>query len=641
MLKRLKHILFTGMLLMVMFCALGGEASAFTYQSVPSNLNLSQFRVTIGGVTLPLEEYPDGAWFDPNKSVMTATEASKYGISHAVDLRGWECVGFARYVYTALYYQYPADATIDTSLAYDHGNSYAYRNVIYEVFGTTTLEGGYSASTLKTLITSSYPGSVMRAGGHSMVIMAIFNEGFVVYDANFESSNTVDLRYYSWDAFVQSQGGRTITALHMPSYYPGYRYSTGVTGGTVDEDYVLDNSTAGIYDVINVSTTLNVRSGPAYSSSIVGKLINGDRVVVRGTYGGWAAIEYDSAVCWVHTDYLSYSDNQTAYPMDKADAGAYLVYNCEKLNVRSGPDTATEKMGTLPAGTVVDVIGTYNGWAAFQYNGKTCWGYMVYLTPYSKEVAVSFDANGGSISYSSKVYKAGNVFGDLPSGTKSDRSLIGWFNGTTQYTTSSLVPDTDTLNLKAKWAIYSFMDVDENRWYAKAVEQGYELGVISTDSLFYPDRASKRGEFVTILSRIYTRQTGETISGYSSAQFTDVGQHRYYASPIGWAYEYGIINGITPSEFWPEEPITREQMATILYRYACMMGKCDVYEGPSYLDSFTDGDKVSRFAKVAVNWAVDTGIITGDPNGAMRPKDSAKRSEMVTIAVRFIEYLQG
>lgn len=640
MLKRLKHILLTGILLTMLFCAFGMEASAFTYPSVPSNLNLSQFRVTIGGITLPLDEYHDGAWFDPNKSVMTATEAAKYGISHSVDLRGWECVGFARYVYTALYYQYPADATIDTSLAYDHGSGYAYRNMIYEVLGTTTLEGGYSASTLKTLITSCYPGSVMRAGGHSMVIMAIFNEGFIIYDANFESSNAVDIRYYSWSSFIESMGGRTITAVQMPSYYPGYRYSTGTTGGGVDEDYVLDTATAGIYDVVNVTTSLNVRSAPSFTSSIVGRVYGGEVVVVRGTYGEWAAVEFDGAVCWVHMDYLSYAADQSQYPMNKKEAGAYQIYNCVKLNIRAEPDMNAEKMGTLPVGTVIDVLGTYNGWAAFSYDGTTCWAYMVYLQPYAKEITVTFDANGGTAAYTSDVYPVDSYFGDMPYVEKTDRTLIGWFDGDTQYTADSLVPDVENLTLKAKWAIFGYMDVEEKRWYAGSVEQGYNLGVISADTLFYPDRASKRGEFVTILSRIFTRQTGEDISGYSSGQFTDVGQKRYYASPIGWAYEYGIVNGITATEFWPEEPITREQMATILYRYACMMGKCDVYEGPSYLAGFTDGNMVSNYAKTAVNWAVDNGIITGDPNGAMRPKDSTKRSEMVTIAVRFISYME-
>lgn len=641
MLKRLKHMLWLGILLGMLYGAFTVEASAFTYQSVPSNLNLSNFHVTIGGVTLPLEEYPDGAWFDPEKSTMTAAEAAKYGISHAVDLRGWECVGFARYVYTALYYQYPADATIDTSLAYEHGDSYAYRNMIYEVLGTTSLAGGYSASTLKTLITSCYPGSVMRSGGHSMVIMAIFNEGFVIYDANFESSNTVDVRYYSWQSFVNSMGSRTITAVQMPSYYPGYWYSTGGTGGGVDQDYDLDTTTAGIYDVVNVSSTLNVRSAPSYTASIVGRLTGGERVVVRGTYGTWAAVEYNGAVCWVSTDYLSYSSNQTDYPLNEDDAGPYEVYNCQKLNVRSGPDTTTEKLGVLPAGTVVEVLGSYYGWAAFAYEGTIGWGYMLYLTPYAKEITVTFDANGGWASESSGTYTVGDTFGSLPYTVKSNRTLLGWYDGTTQYTESSLVPDVASLTLKAKWAIYSFMDVDEGRWYAGAVEQGYELGLISQDSLFYPDRLSKRGEFVTILSRLYTKATGETMDGYSSRQFTDVGQNRYYAAPIGWASEYGIVNGMTATEFWPEEPITREQMATILYRYACMMGRCDVYEGPSYLAGFTDGNKVSNYAKTAVNWAVDNGIINGDPDGGMRPKDSAKRSEMVTIAVRFLTYMEG
>lgn len=625
--RRLKHILFTGMLLMVLSCALGLEANAFTYQSVPDNLNLDQFRVTIGGVTLPLEEYPDGTWFDPNKSVMTDTEAAKYGISHAVDLRGWECVGFARYVYTALYYQYPADATIDTSLAYDHGNSYAYRNVIYEVLGTKTLEAGYSASTLKTLITSSYPGTVMRAGGHSMVIMAIFNEGFVVYDANFGSTNTVDLRYYSWDSFVSSMGSRTITAVHMPSYYPGYRYSTGSTGGTVDEDYVLDTTSAGIYDVINVSTTLNVRSGPAYSASIVGKLQNGDIVVVRGTYGGWAAVEFDSAVCWVHTDYLSYAENQSNYPLNLNDAGSYQVYNCQKLNIRSGPDSTTEKVGTLPVGTVIDVIGSYNGWAAFNYNGTTCWGYMVYLTPYSKEITVGFDANGGTASYASGTYKAGNVFGQLPDATKADRNLLGWYDGDTWYTEGSVVPDATSLTLTAKWGLFSFVDATEGRFYSDSVVWAVMNNVTNgmTSTTFEPDLDCQRGHVVTFLWRAF----GCPEPTITQCDFTDVNPGAFYYKAMLWAVEKGITNGMTETTFEPETICTRAQVVTLLWRAAGSVQ-------PTITGSkFTDVDS-NRFYYNAMLWAVEHGVVNGLTETTFEPILNCTRAQAVTFLYRLM-----
>lgn len=637
--KRLTHILFAGILMTMFTMALGIHASAFTYQSVPSNLDLSTFRVTIGGVTLPLEEYPDGGWFDPSKSTMTADEAQKYGISGSVNLRGWECVGFARYVYTALYYQYPADATIDTSLGYDHGSSYAYRNMIYEVLGTEVLDAGYSSATLKTLITSCYPGSLMRVDGHTMVIMAIFNEGFVVYDANFQSSNVVDMRLYTWDSFVQSLGSRNITAVHMPAYYPGYWYSTGASGGGVDEDYDLDTSSSGIYDVVNVNTYLNVRSAPSYTASVVGKVYGGETVVVRGTYGGWAAVEFDSAVCWVHTDYLSYAENQSNYPLNTLDAGPYQVYNCTKLNIRSGPDSSFEKVTTIPAGTVLDIIGTYNGWGAFNYEGQTCWGYLIYLAPSHQDITVTFDANGGTGDVDHAVYKIGTQFSELPSAEKSKRTLVGWFDGKTQYTEKSLVPGSD-LTLKAKWIVYSYQDVEEEKWFAPFVEEGYDLGVIVMDTLFNPDRETKRCEFVTVLSRIYTKVTGEDISGYRSSQFVDVNQKQYYAAPIGWAYENGIVYGMSKTEFYPEASITREQMATILYRYACKMGRCQAYQGKSYLGEFKDGANVTSWAREAMNWAADTGIMVGDPNGYLYPQDSTKRSEMVTIAVRFIKYMQ-
>lgn len=564
MLKRLRHMLLLGTLMTILVMALGMKASAFTYQSVPSNLDLNNFRVTIGGVTLPLEEYPEGAVFDPQKSTMTAEEAAKYGISQAVDLRGWTCVGFARYVYTALYYQYPADATIDTSLAYDHGNSYAYRNMIYEVLGTKTLASGYSASTLKNLITSCYPGAVMRVDGHSMVIMAIFNEGFVIYDANFSNTNEVDTRYYSWDDFVSSLGSRNITAVQIPSYYPGYRYSTGVTGGGVDEDYTLDTSAAGIYEVVNVSSSLNVRSAPSQNGSIVGRIRGGDTVVVRGTYGAWAAIEYDGAVCWAHMDYLAYSANQTNYPLDTADAGPYQVYNCVELNIRSGPSVSTQKMGTLPAGTVVEVLGSYDGWAAFNFEGKTCWGYMIYLTPYESQVNVTFDANGGSASYTNGIYQSGVAFGTLPTAEKENRTFGGWFNGNTKYTENSIVPAGSDLALQARWSVLGFTDAYEDQFYTEAVEWAVANQVAKgmTETTFEPETECQRGHVITFL----WRAMGCPEPTITESVFTDVDPNEYYYKAMLWAVEHGVTNGMTPTEFEPETICIRAHVVTFLYR---------------------------------------------------------------------------
>lgn len=644
--RRLKHILLCGVVLSALICLFCFSASAFTYEGSVNDVNLSTYSINIGGTTLPLSEYPDGGWYDPEKRYMTASEAAQYGLSGSVDLRGWECMGFARYVYTALYRRYPANATMDTCLAAQYGGSYFYRDMVYEVFGTKGQLTNFTASDLKKLVTSCYPGTVMRYGtsssGHSMVIMSIFDDGFIVYDANFSYDDEIDIRKYTWESYVAKHGSRGINAMQIPSYYPGYTDSLGRSGGGA-YDYELDETTAGTYRV-TVSSYLNVRSGPGTSNSIVGKAYNGDEYEVMGSYNGWAAINYNGAYGWLSLDYLELVElalKADGYLLDVSAAGKYEVCNTAKVNIRALPTTSSTDLGDLYKGTVIDVLGFYGEWAAFIYNGEDCWVYTDYLTPYVKKLTVEFDANGGVASETSRTYEIGATFGELPTAEKTDRILLGWYSGTTKYTAGSTAPDADALVLKAKWGVCGYVDVDEDSWYAPYVERGQKMGIISVDTEYNPERASLRAEFVTVISRIFANETGEDISAYSSENFLDVRQDQYYAAPIGWAYAYGVVNGESETQFSPETPITREQIATILYRYACMMGVTDAYTGASYLGNFNDGDQVSDYAKTAINWAVHNGIMTGDTEGYLEPQDSAERSEMVTLAVRFVEFMKN
>ena len=540
----------------VLLCMFSLGANAYTYEKMPSNWE--DVKVTVGNVTMPLERYPSGAWFDPEKHIMTAQEAAEYGISKQVDLRGWECVGFARYVYTALFYKFPANATIDTDLAYSGGNSYAYTNVIKNVLGTNTLAAGFSASTIKQLFTSCRPGAVMRLGGHSMVLMAIFDDGCLIYDANYSSNNEVSVRKYTWDSFVSTFGSRTMTALHMPTYYPGYFYSTG--------------------------------------------------------------------------------GSQDGYDINTSTAGTYEVYNCTELNVRALPSTGSSKVGTIKAGSTVEILGTYNNWAKIFYENTWRWVFMDYLRPVSVEVRVTFDANGGTISYTSGTYQAGSAFGTLPTGTKTDRTLVGWTYGGTTYTENSKVPNVKELLLKAQWCILEYRDVTESSWFAPYVERGYQLGLISRDTAFNPDTNASRAHIVTVLGREYERETGTSLTNVSCDTFTDVISGSFYERYVAWGAESGIVHGVGNSAFAPNQDVTREQIATFLYRMAKYQKMTDGSYDESGLSSFKDSAKVSLFAREAMSWAVNVGILQGDDQGCLNPQNPARRCEMVTMFTRFADY---
>lgn len=544
-------------------------ASAYTYSSnLPGNV--SSLKVTVGGTAMPLSRYPDGAYYDPEKCYMTVAEQKAYGISAGSDiyLRGWECVSFARYVYAALFYKYPQDATMDNYLAYSSGpSSIYYRNVIKDTFGTNTLSAGYTAANLKKLISNCQPGAVMRVSGHSMVIMGIFNDGFVIYDANFSSSNEVDVRSYTWQGFINSLGGRSIEAVQNPAYHPGYTYT--------------------------------------YDNKIQG--------------GG-----------------------SEVYGVDTSTAGTYEVYNCSTLNVRSAPTTAASSVGSITSGTKLAVKGTHDGWALIDYNGVERWVNFSYLKAASAELTVTFDAAGGTATETTHSYQVGSLFATLPTATKTDCTFLGWYYGNTQYTAGSTVPAGTTLKLTAHWGVMGFTDVLDTMWYASYVAKGVKYGLIMQDTKFNPNTDATRAQFVTVLAREYQRETGKDYDTGSlgSSVFRDLVPNAYYDKAIAWAYQNQITSGISEGVFGPNQSVKREQIATFLYRYAKAIGMIQgEYSGKTLIYNYNDGAKVSKYAATAMSWAIDAGLIQGDTHGNLNPQKSARRSEMVTIMTRFIDYL--
>ncbi|MBQ6431461.1 MAG: S-layer homology domain-containing protein, partial [Oscillospiraceae bacterium] len=163
-----------------------------------------------------------------------------------------------------------------------------------------------------------------------------------------------------------------------------------------------------------------------------------------------------------------------------------------------------------------------------------------------------------------------------------------------------------------------FNDVDVKAWYHDALdfvlEYGYMNGV--ADFKFDPNGKLTRGMMVTILYRLEERE------GKYSYPFTDVKRNEWYADAVAWAYENGIVNGMSATKFCPNEPITREQTAAMLYRYAKWNGDDVTPKGS--LMNFVDADKVSAFARDPMRWAVGEGIINGKGKIASKPTNTDK-----------------
>ena len=123
-------------------------------------------------------------------------------------------------------------------------------------------------------------------------------------------------------------------------------------------------------------------------------------------------------------------------------------------------------------------------------------------------------------------------------------------------------------------------------------------------------------------------------NGKAIKDYTDVPEEIWFTDAIVWATENGIVNGYGNSLFGPDDPVTREQMAAIFYRYSKFAGY-SLHEG-SY-DHFTDCDQVSAYAQQAMRWAVGNGLIVGMDNGLLCPGCHTRRVEFATVIQRFCE----
>ena len=174
----------------------------------------------------------------------------------------------------------------------------------------------------------------------------------------------------------------------------------------------------------------------------------------------------------------------------------------------------------------------------------------------------------------------------------------------------------------------TFSDVKSDDWYYEAVKYVYENGLMQgTDNGFEPDGKMTRAMLVTVLYRLEKAE-----SNGKENTFTDVPDGEWYTDAVIWAKENGIVNGITETEFAPNDNITREQTVTILYRYA----KCKGYNVKAVADlsEFSDSDRISTFALDAFKWAIGNGIINGTSENMLSPKDGATRAQLAAILMR-------
>ena len=177
----------------------------------------------------------------------------------------------------------------------------------------------------------------------------------------------------------------------------------------------------------------------------------------------------------------------------------------------------------------------------------------------------------------------------------------------------------------------AYSDLTPTAWYHDGVHWALDNKVMNgmSATTFVPDGQTTRGQLVTMLWRM----EGEPDPDYA-ATFKDVPANAYYAKAVSWAAKNKIVTGYDAETFAPEDKLSREQLATILYRYAKYQG-IDVTATEDALGSFKDAGQVHDWAEDALNWAVKVGIINGMSKDQLGPQGSATRAQVATMLMRY------
>ena len=323
---------------------------------------------------------------------------------------------------------------------------------------------------------------------------------------------------------------------------------------------------------------------------------------------------------------------------DKAVAGTEIRltatpnkgYHFKEWQVMSGGVTIKDDKFTMPSANV-EVKAIFE-----KDTGGGGGGYNPPVTYYT----LRFETGGGSDIPS--VQGTYNTYIDLTKYVPTWRghTFIGWYSERSLMNKVSGVYLTKDMTVYAGWRVDEnpgtganpFTDVSEKDWFYGDVMFVYENGLMlgTSKTLFSPHGTATRGMMATILWRM---EGSPAPKGKNS--FTDVEAGKWYADAITWTAENGIFAGYGKDKFGPDDPITREQLAAIFYRYADYKGYDLTVKGN--LDKFKDADKITDYAKTAMQWAVGSSLVKGKSGNLLDPQGTATRAEIAAMLHRFIE----
>ena len=332
-----------------------------------------------------------------------------------------------------------------------------------------------------------------------------------------------------------------------------------------------------------------------------------------------------------------------------------LHANGGSVSLASVTTGADGKLASLPTPTRSSY--SFNGWYTEKNGGTKVttdtvfhanttvyahWTYTGggYYYPPVTYYTLRFETGGGSDI--SSVQGTYNAYIDLTQYVPTWRghTFTGWYSERSLTNKVSGVYLTKDMTVYAGWRVDEnpgtdvnpFTDISEKDWFYGDVMFVYENGLMlgTSKTLFSPHGTVMRGMMATILWRM---EGSPVPKGKNS--FTDVEAGKWYADAITWTAENGIFAGYGKDKFGPDDPITREQLAAIFYRYADYKGYDLTVKGD--LDKFKDADKITDYAKTAMQWAVGSGLVKGKSGNLLDPQGTATRAEIAAMLHRFIE----
>ena len=419
-----------------------------------------------------------------------------------------------------------------------------------------------------------------------------------------------------------------------PAIRPAKLHDNAETNAYKDEELY----TAGSYDAKIISQG----AGGVYNVAITAQQLrehtNNGTPKTKGYWVGFELTAPETATQFKYASGATIPDDAEVNPVetlaDGTSKGVAFYFNAQNKATRTITVQWTTDNGTAvgePVTFSVDLSGVAY-YQAPSHGGSGSSGGSASTT-----YTLTFETNGGSAI--SKVTKNKGTTIDLAqyAPTKSGATFEGWYadKGLTKKITSVKLDANTTVYAKWTEAPVSglpFGDVKSADWFYNDVKYVYEKGMMAGTAadVFAPNATTTRAMIVTILYRL---EGSPAVTGTSA--FVDVPAGQWYTDAVNWAAANQIVKGTSATTFAPNDSITREQMAAILYRYAQYKGY-DVTKKAD-LSGYSDNGQVSAYAKDALAWANAAKLINGVTNTTLAPQGNATRAQVSAILHRFCD----